>query len=134
MIIIKNNFIPFQGYKIINLFGILFIRDDINRIEYNHEGIHTVQLIECMLLSMVIIAILSVIFNFSFLWVLLSIPMYYIQYGLEYCCIRLFHKKQGNAYHDVSFEEEAYNNENDLDYLKNRTPFAWIKYVKLKSN
>ena len=65
---------------------------------------------------------------------LLSIPMYYIQYGLEYICIRLFHDKQIQAYHDVSFEEEAYLNHFDLDYLKHRVPFAWIKYIKIKSS
>lgn len=134
MIVIKNKFIPFKGYETINLFGVLFTKGDIDYVEYNHEEIHTIQLIECMLLSMLIIAILAIIFNFSFLWVLLSIPMYYIQYGLEYICIRLFHKKQGDAYHDVSFEEEAYNNEHNLNYLNSRIPFAWIKYIKLKDN
>ena len=134
MIVIKNKFIPFEGYETINLFGILFTRGDVDDIEYNHESIHTVQFIECMILSMVIITILSAIFNFSLLWVLLSIPMYYIQYGLEYICIRFFHKKQGDAYHDVSFEEEAYANEQNLNYNSTRTPFTWIKYIKLKSN
>lgn len=134
MIVIKNKFIPFKGYETINLFGILFTRGDVDDIEYNHESIHTVQFIECMILSMVIITILSAIFNFSLLWVLLSIPMYYIQYGLEYIIIRCFHKKQGDAYHDVSFEEEAYANEQNLNYNNTRTPFAWIKYIKLKSN
>ena len=134
MIVIKNKFIPFKGYETINLFGILFTRGDVDDIEYNHESIHTVQFIECMILSMVIITILSAIFNFSLLWVLLSIPMYYIQYGLEYIIIRCFHKKQGDAYHDVSFEEEAYANEQNLNYNDTRAPFAWINYIKLKSN
>lgn len=134
MIVIKNKFIPFTGYETINLFGILFTRGDIDYIEYNHEEIHTVQLFECMLLSAIIILLLSMIFKFSLLWVLLSIPMYYIQYCLEYVCIRLFHKKQGDAYHDVSFEEEAYNNQYNLNYIKCRIPFSWIKYIKLKSN
>ena len=128
MIIVKNKFIPFKGYETINLFGILFTRGDIDNIEYNHENIHTVQIIECMFLAMAIIAILSVIFNFSFLWILLGVPMYYIQYGLEYIIIRGFHKKQGDAYHDVSFEEEAYAHEHDLNYISHRKAFAWIKY------
>ena len=30
MKIIRNNIIPFKGYKAINLFGILFVRGDIS--------------------------------------------------------------------------------------------------------
>ena len=58
---------------------------------------------------------------------------FYLWYGLEYLFVRLFHKKQNDAYHDVSFEEEAYNNQNDLNYLQNRKKFAWWKFVKPKS-
>lgn len=39
--IIKNNIIPFKGYKAINLFGIIFTRKDLNEIDINHEKIHT---------------------------------------------------------------------------------------------
>ena len=133
MIVIKNKFIPFKGYETINLFGILFTRGDIDYIEYNHERIHSIQILECMLLAANIIAIICVITKISFWWSLLAIPMYYIQYGIEYCIIRVFHKKQSDAYHDVSFEEEAYANENDLSYFRHRKSFAWFKYVKLKS-
>ena len=135
MIVIKNKFIPFKGYDTINLFGILFTRDDfIDSTEYNHESIHSAQMLECMILSAVIITAICIMFNISWWWLLLSIFMYYIQYGLEYVIIRFFHKKQNDAYHDVSFEEEAYNNDNNLNYLKHRKVFAWIKYIKLKSN
>ena len=134
MIVIKNKFIPFKGYEIINLFGILFTKGDIDEIEYNHEAIHTRQILECMILSAFIILMICLIFKLPLLWMLLAIPMYYIQYGLEYICIRIFHKKQQDAYHDVSFEEEAYNNEFDLEYIHYRIPFSWIKYIKFKSN
>lgn len=134
MIVIKNKFIPFKGYETINLFGILFTRGEIDDYEYNHEAIHTEQWIECTMLSAVIIFFLNVWFDLSNWLVLLSLVMYYILYGIEYLAIRLFHKKQNDAYHDVSFEEEAYNNAGNLTYIKNRYPFAWIKYVKLKSN
>lgn len=134
MIVVKNKFIPFEGYETINLFGILFTRGDIDNIEYNHESIHTEQIIECMVLAACIILVVCLIFKLSLFWLLLSIPMYYIQYGIEYVCIRAFHKKQNDAYHDVSFEEEAYANESDLDYIYNRVPFVWINYIKYKSN
>ena len=41
--------------------------------------------------------------------------------------------KQNERYHDVSFEEEAHNNDKDPYYLENRKPFAWLNYVKLRS-
>lgn len=135
MIVIKNKFIPFKGYETINLFGILFTRDDyIDPIEYNHENIHSVQWVECTVLAICVIIILCIFCNLSF-WCILFAPLiYYIQYCMEYIIIRYFHKKQKDAYHDVSFEEEAYANEQNLNYNNTRVPFAWIKYIKLKSN
>lgn len=134
MIVIKNKFIPFKGYEIINLFGILFTRGDVDKIEYNHENIHTQQLIECFIVGAVVIFAICSIFNCSLSWMLISPATFYIFYCLEYVIIRLFHKKQGDAYHDVSFEEEAHNNEDNLNYTQTRIPFSWIKYIKIKSN
>ena len=134
MIVVKNKFIPFKGYETINLFGVLFTRKDVDYVEYNHEAIHTEQILECIVLGFVFIAILIHLFNLSRWWCVLSIGTFYILYALEYIAIRLFHKKQNDAYHDVSFEEEAYNNEYNLNYIKYRLPFNWIKYIKLKSN
>ena len=36
------------------------------------------------------------------------------------------------GYMNISFEREAYANENNLDYLKKRRIFAFIKYKKIK--
>lgn len=134
MIVIKNKFIPFEGYETINLFGFLFTRGDVDDIEYNHEDIHTQQLIECFIAGAIIIFAICAIFDCSLIWMLISPATFYILYCLEYAIIRVFHKKQGDAYHDVSFEEEAHNNEADLNYTQARVPFNWIRFVKLKSN
>lgn len=56
---------------------------------------------------------------------LLYVP-FYILYILEWL-YRLTQK--GNAYKNVSFEKEAYDNENDMDYLNKREYFSWIKYI-----
>ena len=116
MKIIYNKWIPFKGYLAINLFGVLFVRgtkedmvNDITAEVINHESIHTVQMKE------------------------MGYIFFYLWYVLEYLCIRLFHKKQGDAYADVSFEEEAYNNDQNLDYLKQRKHYAWLKFIKIKS-
>ena len=134
MIVVKNKFIPFKGYETINLFGILFTRGDIDEIEYNHENIHTQQMIECFIIGAIFIFVICAIFKLSLIWMIIAPATFYILYCLEYIVIRLFHKKQNDAYHDVSFEEEAYNNEKYLTYNYTRIPFAWIKFIKLKNN
>lgn len=111
--IIVNKIIPFGKYTTINIFGLLFtkIPKGILRTDsVNHELIHTAQMKEMG-------------FIFFYLW-----------YGIEYLIIRLFHKKQGDAYKDVSFEEEAYANEKDFNYLNTRKHYSWFKYIKVKSN
>ena len=116
MIIWKNKLIPFKGYKIFNFLGlILFVRSDIKtpitEVDINHEKIHSAQMKEM-------------------LWV-----PFYLWYIVEYLLIRIFGKgkTQNEDYHDVSFEEEAYSHQNDLEYLKNRKHFAWWKYLKIGS-
>lgn len=56
---------------------------------------------------------------------LLYVP-FYILYLLEWL-YRLTQK--GNAYRNISFEKEAYDNENDMDYLDKREHFSWIEYI-----
>lgn len=87
-----------------NLFGVLFVRGNarIDDITLNHEKIHTAQIKE--------------------LWYV----FFYIWYIIEWL-IKLFMK--GNAYRNISFEREAYNNEKDLDYLHNRKFFSWTSYL-----
>lgn len=106
MKIIYNNIIPFKGFTAINLFGVLFVRAN-NRIDkyiINHETIHTRQIKE--------------LFYFPF----------YIIYFLEWI-VRMIQKRDFyKAYRAISFEKEAYENESDLNYLKNRKACQWIKY------
>lgn len=110
MIIVKNKIIPFGSYSTINLFGILFTKSDyLSFTTINHERIHTKQMLELLIVG------------------------YYLWYIIEYIIVRFCHKKQNDAYHDISFEEEAHNNDNNLHYLDNRKYFAWWKYVRLRS-
>lgn len=111
MKIIHNKFIPFGKYSTINLFGVLLTKEkQLDKITINHESIHTAQMKE------------------------MGYIFFYIWYIIEYICIRLFHKKQTNAYHDVSFEEEAYYYEYNLNYLNERKHYSWFKFIKVKSN
>lgn len=103
MKIIRNKYIPFSGYKAMNLFGILFVRNNarIDEITLNHERIHSAQIKELLYI------------------------FFYVWYIIEWL-VRL---PKGNAYRNISFEKEAYVNELDMNYLKNRKRFAFLKHL-----
>ena len=127
MKIIRNNIIPFKGFSAINLFGILFVRKEakIDKITLNHESIHSAQIAEVMIAS---IPFALLLWLFTNLWIglLLFIASYYLWYVIEWL-IRL---PKGNAYRNISFEREAYANDDNLTYLKTRRRFAFVKYLK----
>ena len=133
MITIKNKLIPFGNYKAINLFGIIFTKEELTEKDKNHEKIHTYQMIELMLVGLYLMGMLIIQFNLSYWWILLGLATYYLWYGVEYVIIRNAHKRQNDAYHDISFEEEAYANEDNLNYFRKRIPFNWVKFLKKKS-
>lgn len=105
MKLIYNNIIPFKGFKAINLFGLCFVRNGMKMTEkdINHESIHTAQMKE-----------------------LLYLPFYLLYFG-EWL-VRLFGK--GNAYRNISFEREAYANQNNLTYLSTRKHYSMWKKSK----
>jgi len=106
MKIVRNNFIPFKGFKAINLFGILLVRKEaeLTSTVINHEYIHTEQMNERA-----------------------SVCFFYLWYLVEWI-VRLFQK--GNAYRRISFEREAYANEDDFAYLCNRKRYAFLRYLR----
>lgn len=137
MIVIKNKFIPFGDYILMNIYGVILFSklNIIPTVKLNHEKIHSRQILECAIVTSLILLIFIILFNISCWWFIASLSSFYIWYGLEYLIIRIFgHKdKQTDRYHEVSFEEEAYNNQSNLDYLNNRKLFNWIKYIKINS-
>lgn len=88
MKVIMNSLIPFKGYEAVNLFGVLFVRNGfkMSRTDMNHERIHTAQMKE------------------------LGYIFFYPVYVAEWIA-RLFGK--GNAYRKISFEKEAYDNQDN---------------------
>lgn len=129
----------FPSYKAITLLYNSFFKNRRNECypeDINHERIHQIQQIECSIVGLILGIILRLSFDISFWWVLApTFGFFYLWYGIEYLIILCFAKwdKQNERYHDVSFEEEAHNNDKDLDYLEDRKPFAWFKYIKLRS-
>lgn len=59
---------------------------------------------------------------------LLVLP-FYIWYGLEFLVRLLQHKDRYKAYRNISFEREAYCNEVDLEYLKDRSSWAFWRFL-----
>ena len=70
----------------------------------NHEKIHLKQQLEL-------------------LWV-----FFFILYTLEFMFHLIRYRNWNKAYHSISFEREAYQNENNLSYLKNRKTWSFINY------
>ena len=108
MFIIVTKYLIPKGYRGLSLFPFVLVkyREDIKNIVFvNHEKIHLRQQLE-----------------------LLIIP-FFIWYVLEYC-VRFFQYKNANlAYRNISFEREAYANESNLEYLKNRPFCRFLKYL-----
>lgn len=74
-----------------------------NKEVINHEKIHWQQQLELLII-------------FFYLW-----------YIIEWF-IKLFINSP-NAYYTISFEREAYGNDENLKYLETRKKFAWFKHI-----
>jgi len=55
--------------------------------------------------------------------------VFFIWYLLEYLIKLIYYRNTYLAYKNISFEREAYSNEHDLDYLKNRKNYSFIKFI-----
>lgn len=58
---------------------------------------------------------------------LLILP-FYILYLLEYILRLICYFNFKKAYEKISFEQEAYQNESNLFYYKERKRYSWLKY------
>lgn len=61
MKVIYNRLIPFKGYKCVNLFGVLFVREGctMRAEDYNHEAIHTAQMKELLYVPFYLLYVLE---------------------------------------------------------------------------
>ena len=125
MKIIRNNIIPFTGYKAMNLFGVLFVRGNakIDDITLNHEAIHSRQFVELM----VLFAVATVFMRW---WLPVFAPFaFYVWYVIEYLIHLARFKNHYLAYRRISFEREAYTHQADMGYTNGRYWFNFLKYI-----
>jgi hypothetical protein len=76
-----------------------------NPVLLNHESIHLRQQAELLILPF-------------YIW-------YITEYLIRLCLYQNHHK----AYRSISFEKEAYSNEKEMDYLKNRPFWNFYRYI-----
>lgn len=58
--------------------------------------------------------------------------LFYLWYGIEWLVKLCIYRNTVTAYKNVSFEREAYENQYNIIYLKQRKHYAWVKYIKAK--
>ncbi|MBK6640253.1 MAG: hypothetical protein IPI23_12000 [Bacteroidetes bacterium] len=71
----------------------------------NHEKIHLRQQLELLILPFYLIYVVNYLYELIQTW------------------------NHEQAYRKILFEQEAYNNESDLEYLKKRKKFAYLYYL-----
>ena len=106
MIFISKYIVP-NGFVGITLFPFIILRKENlkqDQILINHEKIHLRQQLELLVL------------------------LFYIIYGFEWVIKFFIYKNDYLTYKNLSFEREAYQNENNLSYLKTRKTWDFIKY------
>lgn len=127
MKVIYNKFIPFKGFYAITIIKWIFVREEYKHFDgssiynkmINHESIHEQQILDFT----------PKIFP-SWLRYTIGSICFYLLYGLEWlfkfipCLIT---KK--NAYRSLCAEQEAYENEKNFDYIKNRSKLSWLKKI-----
>lgn len=107
MILISKYLVP-KGYTGLAVFPFVFLKHKSFKgdcILMNHEKIHLRQQLELLILP------------------------FYIFYTIEFLVRLIQYKNWYLAYKNLSFEREAYYNEFNLNYLKQRRIWQFIKYL-----
>lgn len=105
IIVICKHLFP-KNFIGLTIFPFVFLKDEklrMDKVFLNHEKIHLRQQLELLII-------------FFFLW-------YFIEFLLKYLKYKDFHL----AYRNIIFEREAYKNEKNLHYLKQRPLWNFCK-------
>ena len=108
MFVVVNKFFLAKQFDGVVLWPFIVVRREElkhNPVFINHERVHLKQQLELLIV-------------FFFIW-----------YIFEYYIRLIKYKNSYKAYTKICFEREAYANEKNLDYLKNRKFWAFWKYL-----
>ncbi|MGJ8659070.1 hypothetical protein [Cellulophaga fucicola] len=107
MILVSKLFFR-KNYVGLSLWPFIILKSDALKADdtlINHEKIHLRQQLELLVLP------------------------FYILYLSEFAIRCLVYRDSYKAYQNLSFEREAYFNEDNPNYLNERRPFSFIKYL-----
>ena len=112
MKIVRCSWFPPKGYSAITLVWWMIVKTDYQITDrlLNHEEIHSRQQKEMLVVPFL-------------LW-----------YGLEFIFRLGQYRSWDMAYRNISFEREAYANQDNPGYLAQRKRFAWINNIVLTKN
>ncbi|TRO64182.1 hypothetical protein [Christiangramia sabulilitoris] len=108
MILIVNKKLLSGRFKGISLWPFVILENEkLKKDDFflNHEKIHLRQQLEMLVL------------------------FFYVWYAIEFFIRYLYCRDSMLAYRNISFEREAYRRENDLQYLGNRSFWAFIRFL-----
>ena len=111
MILVFRHFF-YKNYVGLSLWPFIILKSEAHkadRVLINHERIHLRQQRELLILP------------------------FYLWYLAEWLVRVVLYLDFYRAYQNISFEREAYTHEKDMDYLKNRSRFAFSNYF-MRSN
>ena len=109
--IIIGNLVPdlvsiFMRVKGITMFPFIFLRPTATTFNINHEKIHIRQQLE------------------------LLVVLFYVLYFLDYVIGIIKYRNTRLAYKSITWEKEAYSNQDNMEYLKIRKWYSFLKYIK----
>lgn len=107
MIVVFKHFFR-KNYVGLTLWPFIIVREDVHKedaVLINHERIHLKQQLELLILP------------------------FYLWYFAEWSLRTLWYLDSYRAYQNISFEREAYANERDFDYPKDRKPYSFLNYL-----
>jgi hypothetical protein len=107
-LIVAKYLIP-RGYRGLAIFPFVLVKQPIdknNQILLSHERIHLQQQIELLILPF-------------FVWYIIEFAYRWLQF-----------KNWNMAYRNISFEREAYANEKNEDYLKQRNFWEFLRWIR----
>ena len=107
-IIVRNSRIPkllswIINIRAITLFPFIIIKDEGDETLINHESIHIKQQLELLIIG------------------------FYLWYLIDYAYRLIKYRNGAHAYYNIIFEKEAYDNENDPEYLSKRKFWGFLR-------